>query len=158
MLKITICMEQTISQSSRFLCPIKEEDNVRGEVIWKDAKWTWTGSHSSCVMASVACQSWVKVMWSERKRDSSWECVRWPINSWRPWNTSYTLFILAYIIYRHRSVNHTTSCHVSLPILLWKGNRKSTLPVNSIPPQYGVCTSWEGPPYGDLWPRTCRLL
>lgn len=152
MLKITICMEQTISQSL--------SNQRRGQRQGRLFERMPNGLGQKAIAAV-----WWRLLpanheWRScdlREKDSSWECVRWPINSWRPWNTSYTLFILAYIRYRHMSVNHTT-CHVSLPILLWKGNRKSTLPANSIPPQYGICTSWEGPPYGDLWPRTCRLL
>lgn len=59
---ITICMEQSISQSPQFLYPIRGVQCSVGNLFCLDAKWTWTGSHDSCVIsASVACQSWAKV-------------------------------------------------------------------------------------------------
>ncbi|KAG7228511.1 hypothetical protein INR49_007685 [Caranx melampygus] len=64
-------MEQSISQSPHFLCPIKEEDSVK----WGMPKGLGTGSHYSCVTGTSCLPIRIEgcCVIRERARESSWE-------------------------------------------------------------------------------------
>lgn len=83
-LRITICMEQSINQSPHFLYPIKEEDSVQwGFLLARMPNGLGLEAMRALWLASVACQSWVKVVWSERERGSFPGHL---YDSWQPWN------------------------------------------------------------------------
>lgn len=67
--KITICMEQSISQSPHFLCPIKEEGSVQWGFDSPGCQMDLDGKPWQLCVIGVCCLPiMMKVVWSERER------------------------------------------------------------------------------------------